>query len=332
MTNFSIKQMEVRVSIIIPVYNVSPFLDKCLSSCINQSFKDIEIIVVNDGSTDTSSRIIEKYATEDKCIIVVEKENQGLIFARKSGLDIARGEYVFHLDGDDFIENDTIEILFQKAIDEESDYVVGRFYEVSDGVKKGRYCHPGFDGLSGQDLAAYILECRWNICGRLIKRTLFDDIIYKPVFMGEDLFLNMQICLKVKKATWVDAYVYAYVKHPSSVTARNANTTIKLKLEMIEAIFYLLTIHTYDQRIIERVYLLFFPFIFSCMEERKSEINDLLRSYYWDNEEVRTFLWRKKKFRYLIVGGFLHYPTLTSFVVKIGRKIDRTLRKIKLNR
>ena len=68
--------MEVKVSIIIPVYNVSSFLDKCISSCINQSFKEIEIIIVNDGSTDDSIQIIRKYATADERIVVVDKENQ----------------------------------------------------------------------------------------------------------------------------------------------------------------------------------------------------------------------------------------------------------------
>lgn len=319
--------MEVKVSIIIPVYNVSSFLDKCISSCINQSFKEIEIIIVNDGSTDDSIQIIRKYATADERIVVVDKENQGSMLARKSGLDIARGEYVFYLDGDDYIEKNTVEVLYQKVIDEKSDYVVGKFYEVSGGVKKD--CSNNdmdFNGLSGMDLVDYILGCRWSLSGRLMKKSLFDGIIYKPIYMGDDLFVNMQIALNVQKATSIDAYVYDYVRHPASVTHRDANALFALNLEMIEAIFYLLTVFPYDQRIAERVYLLFFTIIFSCMEEKRMGITRILRQYYWDKKKVKAFLWKKKKIHFLIVGGFLYCPNLTGSVVKIGRKIVHKLK------
>ncbi len=312
--------MNVKVSIIIPVYNVSSFLDKCISSCISQSFKDIEIIVVNDGSTDDSIQIIRKYAAEDKRIVVVDEENQGVMFARKLGLDIARGEYVFYLDGDDFIEENTIEILFQKTIDQGADYVIGRFYEVLNGVKK-RTFNTGFDELSGPNLLTYILGHGWNLCGRLIKKSLFDGIIYKPIYMGDDLFVNMQVTPKVKKAAWVDAYVYDYVRHAASVTNRGGDNSLKLNMEMLEGIFFLLTVYTYDQKIIEWVYVRFFPFLFSCMEKRKTEINSILRSYYWDKKEVKVFLWKKKKLLYWIVGGYLSYPTVTGLVVKVGKRL-----------
>ena len=103
--------MDVKVSIIIPVYNVASYLDTCLLSCVSQTFHDLEIIVVNDGSTDESPHIIKKYAEKDSRIRVITKENQGLVYARKSGLDIARGEYVFHLDGDDYLETNAIVYL-----------------------------------------------------------------------------------------------------------------------------------------------------------------------------------------------------------------------------
>lgn len=318
--------MEVKVSIIIAVYNVSPFLDKCLTSCINQSFKEIEIIVVNDGSTDTSIQIIRKFATGDERIIVIDEENQGSIFARKSGLDIARGEYIFYLDGDDFIEENAIEVLLQKAINGKSDYVVGPFYEVKDSFRKECFYYPGFEGLSGQELTAYILGARWSLCGRLIKKSLFDDIVYKPIYMGDDLFVNMQITPKVKKAAWVEAYVYDYVRHSASVTARSTEVALPLYLEMLESIFYLLAVYTYDRRITEQVYLLFFSYMYPYMEEKKMEIQRILRLYYWDKKEVRAFLWKKKKIHFLIVGGFLYCPVLTGCVVKIGRRIVHKLR------
>ena len=93
--------MQVKVSIIIPAYNAKPTLSKCLDSCINQTFEDIEIIIINDGSTDGSNIIMCNYAKIDGRINVINKINEGLPFARKSGVEVAKGEYVFHLDADD---------------------------------------------------------------------------------------------------------------------------------------------------------------------------------------------------------------------------------------
>lgn len=87
--------MNTKVSIIIPVYNVAPYLDACLSSCINQTFCDMEIIVVNDGSIDESSQIIAEYAAKDERMVVVTKKNEGVVIARKCALDMAQGDYVF---------------------------------------------------------------------------------------------------------------------------------------------------------------------------------------------------------------------------------------------
>ena len=142
--------MDIKVSIIIPVYNVAPFLDKCLSSCVNQTFQDIEIIVVNDGSRDESSQIIAAYAAIDDRIKVITKENQGLIYARKSGLEVACGEYVFHLDGDDYIEPNAIEILYDEAIKQDADYVVANYYDVLGNERHEVWRNSRMKGLSGE--------------------------------------------------------------------------------------------------------------------------------------------------------------------------------------
>ena len=198
--------MEIKVSIIIPVYNIAACLDTCLSSCINQTFRDIEIIVVNDGSTDESPLIIQRYAEKDDRIKVITKENQGLIYARKSGLERACGEYVFHLDGDDYLEISAIWELYNEAINSGADYVIGNYYRVCDNNKQKMGDLNGLNGLCGQELLSCIFGYGdWRIWGKLMRKSLFDSIVYCPVVMGEDLYLNMQICLVVKKAIVVDA-------------------------------------------------------------------------------------------------------------------------------
>lgn len=107
--------MAPKVSILIPIYNISEFIPRCLESCINQTLKDIEIVCVNDGSTDDSLDVLSEYAKKDKRINVITKQNGGLPSARNAGLDAAKGEYVMFLDGDDWIELDACKKLYNLA-------------------------------------------------------------------------------------------------------------------------------------------------------------------------------------------------------------------------
>ena len=113
-----------KVSIIIPVYNVEKYLKKCLDSVINQTYKDIEIICVNDGSKDGSENILKEYATKDSRIKIIEKKNGGLSSARNAGLDVASGEYCYFVDSDDWIELNTIEKLTDIILSNDVDVVV----------------------------------------------------------------------------------------------------------------------------------------------------------------------------------------------------------------
>ena len=106
----------ILVSIIVPVYNVEKYLERCIDSLVNQTLKDIEIILVDDGSTDDSGNICDKYAKKDKRIKVIHKENGGLSDARNIGLSIANGRYLQFVDSDDFIHKQMIEILYNTII------------------------------------------------------------------------------------------------------------------------------------------------------------------------------------------------------------------------
>ncbi len=322
--------MDIKISIIIPVYNVAPYLDACLSSCVNQTFRDIEIIVVNDGSSDTSYQIIAAYAAIDERIVVVNKENEGLIYARKSGLDIARGEYVFHLDGDDYIENNALEVLYKEALDKDSDYVMANFYFVSGDGKRSFLIRPKIMRLSGQDLLMFLMDTWWAIWGRLIRKDLFDGVIYRNVFAGEDLYLNMQITLKVKNAVVVNDCLYDYVQHGDSIMAQCSKETFNSDLVRIESISSLWDIYPYEQRIKGRLSDLFRgPFIYA-ISENKTEIKSVLKKYYWDRKEVRTYLWKKRPFLYLLYGGYLYAPRMICPVAKLGLETKALLRRLKL--
>lgn len=282
--------MDIKVSIIVPVYNVAPYLDACLSSCINQTFRDIEIIVVNDGSTDESPEIIAAYAENDDRIKVITKENQGLIYARKSGLEMACGEYIFHLDGDDYIEINAIEMLYDEVIKQKADYVVANFYVVVGKERHEVWRNNRFEGLSGQDLLLCMLRGGFELWARLIRKSLYDGVCYKPVVVGEDLFTSMQILLKVKKPAVVNACLYNYVNRSSSLTNQNEERKTVQQFYMVRSVFSLLDIYLYTQPIVDRIYLMFYPFFLDYMSQKKMGVRAILYDYYWSKKDMRTFL------------------------------------------
>ena len=135
------------LTLIIPIYNIEQYLSQCLDSIINQTYKNIQIILVDDGSTDSSGRICDEYADKDSRIIVIHKENGGLVSARKAGLRKATGEYVVYVDGDDWIELNAIEHMVGTIERTKADIVLYDHYEntgesqivVTNNVKEGLY-------------------------------------------------------------------------------------------------------------------------------------------------------------------------------------------------
>ena len=125
-----------KVSVIIPVYNSEKYLSECLDSVVNQTLKDIEIICVNDGSKDSSLRILEEYASKDNRVKIINQENKGAGLARNSGLEIAQGEYLSLLDSDDIFEHDMLEILYKKAKEKDTDILICRSKEFYEKTKK----------------------------------------------------------------------------------------------------------------------------------------------------------------------------------------------------
>ena len=201
--------MTPKVSIVIPVYNVGKQLEACLQSAIGQTFSDIEIIVVNDGSTDNSPEIIARFAGQDSRIVVIDKENEGLAYARKSGVEAAQGEYIQHLDGDDYLEPDAIELLYRKAKEEDADMVVFPFWfdYVDRGKKKSSNPTPGiYDSVSFFHSMAFG-QNYWSVCSYLHKRSLYAEVhIEKGLNYGEDAYLASQLTYFANKIVVLESH------------------------------------------------------------------------------------------------------------------------------
>lgn len=212
------------ISVIIPVYNSASFLDKCIESVQSQSYRNIEIIIINDGSTDDSGIIAQRYAEADSRIIIINKRNEGLVFARKSGVDIARGKYIQYLDSDDVLCKKALESLLNRAEETNADIVVAPFYICADGkIEKSLFF--SFTSLSGIDFLKAMLMWRmhWCVWSKFHLRSLYQYNIDRPnISLGEDVILSTQLVFYAQKVVSIDNEIVNYnytsssMSHPDS--------------------------------------------------------------------------------------------------------------------
>jgi len=214
-TNFIGNAMP-KVSVIIPVYNTEEYLDKCLDSVCNQTLSDIEIICINDCSTDNSLGILKNYAQKDPRIVVINfTENKGVSVARNNGIDTATGEYIGFVDSDDFIDLDFYEKLYNKAIETKADAVKGNLYNVE---INGRTILTGF-----YDKNEEIRKNKTNFLYGFTSAIYRTDLIKKhainfPVGIThfEDPYFSINVTLKFNNIETVDDAKYYYQRHVDS--------------------------------------------------------------------------------------------------------------------
>ena len=221
--------MTEKITVIVPVYNVENYLEKCLDSLINQTYKNIEIIVINDGSTDNSGEICQEYAQKDNRIVYIEKENGGLSDARNVGLDKMTGSYVTFIDSDDWIEQDYIETLYKKIVEYQADIAVGNYYSYNEDeetyyfhIYGDSYYEKVYDNISifenlyeSQEMKSFALISAW---GKLYKAKLFDYLRFEKGKLGEDGYFNQKMYLSVNKVVYLNKGLYAYRQRSGSIT------------------------------------------------------------------------------------------------------------------
>lgn len=223
------------LSIIVPVYNVEEYLPKCLDSICNQSFKDFELILVNDGSTDNSYNICNAYSKKDKRIIIVNKQNGGLSSARNAGIELATGEYIGFVDSDDWIDLDMYELLINNIKKNDADIaicndkkVVNKNVLSSTNTNKVRV-YSQEKAIEALIEGVHFQEYAWN---KVYKRTLFTDIRFPEEKLYEDVFVMYKLFLKSCKIIHIDSAKYYYLQRNGSIL--NSCFSIK-KMDLIEA-------------------------------------------------------------------------------------------------
>lgn len=212
-----------KFSIIIPVYNVEPYLEKCLQSIVNQTFKDFEIIIVNDGSTDNSSLIIEEYHKNYKNIKVVHQENQGLSVARNNGIKIASGEYFLLVDSDDYLELELLEKL-KDSLTNRPDIVRFQLRTVSNELSQD-YNEPEFTGLNGKEAFEKIVSFKFveNAWVYVYKKSYFmnNHFSFLPNMYHEDFGLIPLVIVSASRVNSISYIGYNYVQRMGSIMNNN---------------------------------------------------------------------------------------------------------------
>ena len=206
------------VSIIVPIYKVEDYIRECIDSILAQTYSDFELILVDDGSPDNCGRICDDYAKGDNRIKVVHKVNGGISSARNAGLEVAKGEWIMHVDGDDWIEPDMIESLIQAAQVTGADLVFGDFMKY--GPFAGYFKLPTWSIDKRESMSNYIAYMMTTIWGSIAKRSLYADHSLKSpegISYCEDFHLIVRLCHFAKKVVNVHRPFYHYRYRPTSI-------------------------------------------------------------------------------------------------------------------
>lgn len=216
-----------KISIIVPIYNVEEYLERCIDSILNQTFKDFEVILINDGSTDNSAIICDTYAKKDNRVKVIHKKNEGAAIARNVGLDACKGQYIGFVDSDDYISPIMYETLLNRIIKENAEIAICRYenFKSYDDIKfrNSKNFFKSFNNIEA--LENYFLDYGHKdrimhtlIWDKLYKRELFDEIRFPNVSFAEDGYVVYKLLYKSKKTIFVNDTLYYYFERVGSLS------------------------------------------------------------------------------------------------------------------
>lgn len=273
--------MNPTISIVVPIYNVQNYLEDCIDSILSQSFKDFELILVDDGSTDNCLKICEKYKQLDNRIIVIHKQNEGLSSARNTGIEVACGDYISFIDSDDFIHKDMYKILYEstkkcnldiaicnyKRVDE---HIVLHNDEIKEYNKVFKYSNiEALNELYTNNRLIFTI-----VCNKLYKKNIFEDIKFDYGKSDEDEFIAHKILYKGLNIGYIDKELYFYRMRNDSITGSTFNIKRLDKLEAlsnrIKFFKYINQIDLYNKSVKNYIDVFFWNYI-----KAKKELNNI---------------------------------------------------------
>jgi len=224
------------ISVIIPVYNVERFLEKCLESVLNQTYENLEIILVDDGSTDSSSQLCDKWKAYDQRIIVVHKGNGGLSDARNTGLDIAKGDFYVFIDSDDYISLNMIETMMNSAINNSCEISICNMIHFSeDGYTAPFYCPVNREQVLVGEKRFQTLN-QPSVCNKLFQSQLFENIRFPIGKYYEDTYIYHELLYRAKNVVLTGSNSYWYLVRSDSIIG-HPKYSIRY-FDFVEAVYY----------------------------------------------------------------------------------------------
>lgn len=313
------------ISIIVPVYNVEKYMNKCINSILKQTFKDFELILVDDGSTDHSGKICDDFEKMDSRIRVIHKKNGGLSSARNIGISNAHGDYLGFVDSDDYIAPDMYEVLYKNLIRENADISACGRYECYAG-KKFKITESYYKVLAVQEAVEFILKGKnagvsaWD---KLYKKEVFNSICYPEGKIHEDAFVIILILMACKRVVFTSEQKYYYCCRADSITTKPFT---KRNFDLIEAYRKnLFIVRTYfpklENAVVRKLYWANFVTLdkmlaSGCEEEYRKEANKIirfLRRHYRDVLHCETFTVARKISMIVLKFSFPAYKILSRY-------------------
>lgn len=220
---------EPLISVIVPVYNVEAFLHRCVDSILAQTYQNLEIILVDDGATDSSGTICDAYAAKDSRIRVIHKENGGLSSARNAGMEEAKGEYIAFVDSDDWIEPEMYGHMLRLMGEYDAKLVCAGRYDVSEktGEKKVGLCPKREEAVTAEEMVGRIFlwdGCDSSACDKLYHRSLLETFRYPEGKVCEDVPVTYKIVLRAGRAVFCDRPFYNYYHRSGSISKERVIT------------------------------------------------------------------------------------------------------------
>lgn len=272
------------ISIIVPVYNTETYLEQCIESLINQSYENIEIILVNDGSSDNSLKVCREYAKEESRIKVIDQVNKGVSAARNAGIDNACGQYITFVDSDDYVFNDYCKILMNFMNKNNVDLVYGGQYSLSNSklIQINNRLSDGFylandilkDMIDDGNMSGFLLH---STCAVLYKTEIIknDNVRFDPMLKyNEDGYFNLMYCLKSSAVYIIQKkHIYVYRVNDSSATHNKLDINVKygVLLKRLEELNLKYPQHRFDLQLERRKVTLALEQLNSMLDISKKE-------------------------------------------------------------
>lgn len=222
------------ISVIIPIYNVEEYLDECVQSVINQTYENLDIILVDDGSTDTSGKICDKYGDLDKRIQVIHKKNGGLSDARNAGLLQAKGDIIGFVDGDDYIDKEMYQTLYNLLLENACDIAYCTYQKI--GEEDVYIPTKNVEVLSKEEALTYYVKGYKNyrmspaVWQRIFKKEVIADFKFPVGICYEDLVWGAQVYNQCEKVVFVDEQLYYYRIRKNSITGKDYNNAVSKRV------------------------------------------------------------------------------------------------------